>query len=188
VRSGLRAGVIVALLATCAHADTAPGTAAPGRSASPSEYEVKAAFLFHFASYVEWPPEGLPPADQPFVVGVLGEGPLAGAVESTLRGKSSLGRPLTVRRLARAEDALHVQVLVVEDSMRDELGAVLRVLGDAPVLTVADLPRFAESGGMIEFVVRDRRVRFEVNLPRAQKAGLKLSSQLLKLATIVGSE
>jgi hypothetical protein len=176
-----RARLRVAVLLSCALA------AMPAPAAGPTDNDVKAAFLYHFASFVEWPPGTFPARTTPLVVGVLGHGPLSEAVERTLQGKTAGDRPLVIRRLTQPDEAAHTQICLVEDSARESLPLVLRAVREASVLTVADMEGFAQRGGIVNFVLQQRKVRFEINLARAQQARLKISSQLLKLATIVPS-
>lgn len=156
--------------------------------AAPTEHEVKAAFLYNFARFVEWPKEAWASPDQPFVVGVLGEDPFGETLDRTLAGKTVAERPIVVRRLSSSEGAHEVQILFVSSSEGPRLARILYALTDIPVLTVGEPSGFAEQGGMIGFRTEDRRIRFDINTERAQRAGLRISSQLLKLARIVGGD
>lgn len=171
--------LLVALATLCLGAASPAAAIAP--AAAPTEYEVKAAFVVNFARFVEWPeaPAG------PFVVGVLGEDPFGDALDHAFRGEVTGGHAWTVRRLARPEDGTGVQILFVGKSEEKRLAAILAQMRGAPVLTVSDMPGFAGRGGMIGFRLEERRVRFDIDPEPAAQAGLKLSSQLLKLARIV---
>jgi uncharacterized protein DUF4154 len=151
----------------------------------PTEYEVKAAFLLNFARFVEWPPEK---GQGPFVVAVLGEDPFGPALDRTFEGNGVGGRPSEVRRLPRLEDASRTQILFIGKSEERRLPAILAALRGTHVLTVSDIPGFAERGGMIGLRLEERRVRFDINPEPAAESGLKLSSQLLKLARIVSTK
>jgi len=150
----------------------------------PTEQEVKAAFVFHFAQLVDWP---APPASGPFLVGVLEGDALGPVLDEVLAGKAVRGRPIKVARY-RDTEALRAappQVLVLAAPGPDE--AALAALEQMPVLTVGEGERFAERGGMIGFrLTPEGRVAFDINLRKAEARGLRLSSQLLKLARIVG--
>ena len=154
-------------------------------SQPPSEYEVKAAFLLNFARFVEWPPEKGP---GPFVVAVLGEDPFGPALDRTFEGNGVAGRSSEVRRLPRLEDAGRTQILFIGKSEERRLPAILAALRGTHVLTVSDIPGFAERGGMIGLRLEEGRVRFDINPEPATESGLKLSSQLLKLARIVSTK
>jgi hypothetical protein len=151
----------------------------------PSEYEVKAAFLYNFAKFVEWPPNLAANAHDPFVIGIVGRDPFGDAVEQTLLRKTLNGRPLAVQRVKREEEARGCQILFVSPSERKRLKALLANLQGNPVLTVGDVENFCKSGGMIAFTLEDNRVRFEINVDAAQRVGLRISSRLLSLAKVV---
>jgi hypothetical protein len=153
----------------------------------PGEHQVKAAFLYHFARYVEWPPEAFPGQGEAFVITVLGADPFGAALDGVVRGKSVRERRLLVRRVARPEDVGDSQILFIGEMEEEELARVLRRLEATPVLTVGDVDRFAERGGIINFRRERDRVGFDINLTSAERAGLKISSQLLKLARIVSA-
>ena len=123
-----------------------------------------------------------------FVITVLGEDPFGPSLERTLEGKTLQGRPIQLRRVARAEDVGASQILFIAGSERDRLPAILDYLGSEAILTVGEMSRFADSGGVIGFRVEDDRVRLDVNLGAARRSGLRISSELLKLARIVGPD
>jgi len=170
--------VAATLVASALAALPAP---APGASefAAPTEYQVKAAFLYNFAKFVEWP-DAQPRA--PFVIGVLGDDPFGPVLDQTVTGKTVLSRPLAVRRLADAADAPQVDILFIAASERARLPEVLRRLRGANVLTVGDTENFVGRGGMVGFRIAGNTVRFDINLREATRAGLRISSQLLRLA------
>jgi uncharacterized protein DUF4154 len=177
-RSILAALLIVGALPAGAQSD-APVAEAP------TEYEVKAAFLYNFARFVEWPPETL--RAEPFVIAVLGRDPFGTVLDETVSGKTVAGRPIQVRRASRVEEVRDAQIVFVSASEAPNTPAILKALERPGLLTVGEVEGFAERGGAINFTVQSRRVRFEINPVRAQQAQLKVSSQLLKLATLVAS-
>jgi hypothetical protein len=152
----------------------------PAVAAPPTEHEVKAAYLNNFAKFVEWPVEALRPGD-PFVIGVLGQDPLADALVDLFQGAEVRGHRVVIEN-RRAERALRAHVLFIAGSESFVLPRVLRELEGRPVLTVSDMEGFLERGGMVRFLIEDQRVRFEINHLEAQQAGLTLSSQLLRIA------
>jgi hypothetical protein len=153
----------------------------------PEEYEVEAAFLYHFAHLVEWP---TPPAPgEPFVIGVVANDAFGDTLEEVLAGKSVRSHPVRVQRFtAPAQlDGARVNILFVGGGSDEAMRRVLEPLAGQPVLTVGESPRFAERGGIVGFRVTDEgRVAFDINLQRADHSGLRMSAQLLKLARIVG--
>jgi hypothetical protein len=166
--------------------------AAPaGAARSPEEdleYGVKAAFLYNFAKFVDWPAGAFPDARSPFNLCVLGDDPFGPLLDRTVADDSIDGRPIAVRRGARLAELRGCHVLFVSRSERERRREVLAALHNAAVLTVGDADGFLADGGMIDFVLESNRVRFEVNLAAVEKSPLKMSSKLLRLARVVRSE
>jgi len=152
-----------------------------------SEYEIKAAFLFHFAQYVQWPPEAVPRESRSFELCVLGTDPFGATLEETFAGKVVHGRPLAIRRIARF-DADGCQILFVSSSESNRINEILRAIVGASILTVGETAGFTAAGGIINFRIQNDKLRFEINPEAAEGSGLKISSELLKLATIVHGE
>jgi hypothetical protein len=146
------------------------------------EYAVKAAFLYNFAKFVEWPPEAMGSGSSPLVLGVLGDDPFGAAIDQVVAGKTANGRQLVVRRLKWGQDLKQCHILFISSSERKRLAEILGALRGASILTVGDMDQFGQQGGMIQFVIEQNRVRFEINIGAAQQGRLKLSSKLLALA------
>ena len=158
----------------------------PARAADvPGEYEVKAAYLYNFAKFVEWPAEA--PATPPgtFVVTVVGADPFGRVLEETLKGKAVGGARLVLRRARDASDVPPSHIVFVSESEHDRLGGVLDRLAGSATLTVGETEDFAEKGGVIRFRMEDDRVRLDINPESARRARLRISSDLLRLARIV---
>jgi hypothetical protein len=151
----------------------------------PTEYEVKAAYLFHFASFVEWPPDVFESPDAPIVIGVLGKDPFDRVLDRTVEGKSLQRRGFVIKRGSSLRALGRLHILFISSSERSRLPQLLAALEDRSVLTVGEADGFAEVGGMVCFTLEDQRVRFEINLAAAREADLEISSQVLKLATVV---
>ncbi len=131
----------------------------PAQPPKATAYEVKAAYLYNFGKFVEWPAAANAASQDPFLICVLGKDPFGASLDATIAG-----------------------VLFISSSEDEQLKEILATLEKASVLTVSDMPQFTRRGGMIQFVEDANRVRFEVNLTVAERAGLTLSSQLLKVA------
>jgi hypothetical protein len=144
------------------------------------EYHVKAAFLFNFAKFVEWPPTV--PRNRPFVVGVVGEDRIVAVVEGVVRGRTVHGRRMEVRTLRPGEDPRDCDIVFVTADEDQRSADLMRRARRETVLTVGESERFLRDGGIIRFVEGGNRVRFQINARGAQQAGLKISSQLLSLA------
>jgi len=155
--------------------------AVPLCAQAPTEYQVKAAFLYNFAKFVGWP-ESAPGAS--FCIGVLGADPFGPVIDETLAGKTLDGRRVVIRRFDRPEEALGCEIVFVGSAAKPSKALLERFYG-RPVLTVGETPAFCQNGGVIGFEVVGQRVHFAVNLEAAQRAQLKMSSKLLSLATRV---
>jgi len=159
----------------------------------PTEYQVKATYLYNFSRFVEWPSKVTQAQSDPFVICVLGQDPFGPALNAILADETIAGKSVVAKRIPAAipvailasQDAANCRVLFISSSEDKRLKEILTSLGTASVLTVSDLPEFVRRGGMVQFVLEGNRVRFEVNLATAEHAGLTLSSELLKVATNV---
>ncbi len=158
-------------------------TAAQGATTSgPSRYEVTAAYLFNFSKFVEWPQGTFAEATDPIAICVLGESPLEPLLDEAVKGKRVSGREIVVRKTASLSKTSGCHILFLAPSEPERLDDALARLADRPVLTVSDADSVADRGAVIGLTLENRRVRFEVNMAAAGRAGLKLSSQLLKVA------
>jgi hypothetical protein len=146
----------------------------------PTDYEVKAAFLYNFAKFVRWPDDA---ASGPrFVLAIVGDDPFGAVIDRAFLGKTVLGRPVEIRRTRSVREAAGAQMAFIGASERAHLAEVLGALKGGSVLTVGDMDRFADGGGMVGFRLKDSTVRFEVNLRELRQARLQMSSQIIRLA------
>ncbi len=150
-----------------------------------NETEVKAAFLYHFTSYIEYPPGAFAGPSAPFVIGVLGKTGITDALQQAVKGKSVKGRAILVKEVSISQEMRECHIVFVSDAEARSLPRILEILGDSPVLLVGESENFAAKGGMIGFFVEQKRVRFEINLEAVRRAHLTISSKLLSLARIV---
>lgn len=160
-------------------------TAAASPVETPSEYEVKAAFLVNFARFVEWPESSFARNQGVLTIGILGTDPFGPAARDLLEGKILGSRTLTVLRFADLEEVQPVQILFVNGLDAAHVPQLLEKLHGSAVLTVGDKEGFARAGFVINFVLEQNRVRFEVNPEAAKRVGLKISSKLLSVAKVV---
>jgi YfiR/HmsC-like len=149
--------------------------------------ELKAAFLYNFAKFVEWPANSMA-AGTPLVVCVLGDGAVADALESMTDGKAIDGHALATRRVKVDSPLRTCHVLYISGLDAKGSHQLLEGLGDSAVFTASDLDRFAQLGGVANFFVENGKMRFAVNIESAQRARLQVSSKLLGLAKIVKDE
>ena len=143
-----------------------------------NEYEVKSAFLYNFAKFIEWPS-----SKGPLVIGVLGKDPF-GSYLDRLQRQMVRDRSIVVKRFKKLHQIGRCHILFISPSEKDDIEEILQALNGRNILTVSSIDGFVERGGMINFRVDQNRVRFEINQSSVERGGLKISSQLLKLARI----
>jgi hypothetical protein len=148
----------------------------------PSEYQIKAAFLYNFAKFVEWPTQAMAGTTSPLVIGVLGKNVFGADLERTIHNKTINNHPLQVKEFQSVTEATNCQILFISASEQDRFPKILEELRAASILTVSETDHFIEAGGMINFVIEGNKIRFQINDVAAKAAGLKISSKLLSLA------
>ena len=169
--------VLVAMLISGGAPSIARGETAP-------EYTVKAAFLYNFAKFVEWPAEAFAGPVSPIVLFVFGVDPFGDALKS-LKGKTANGRPIVVRYAANLGELERCHLLFVSASEKANLPKILQTTKSWSILTVGDMNGFAQDGGIINLVNEEHRIGIEINMEAAHRSRLKISSKLLALAKIV---
>jgi hypothetical protein len=155
-------------------------SAIPAHAAN--EYEVKAAFLFNFTRFVDWPTS---PGSGPFCIGIEGADPFGGALEEVVKGRSAGGHTIAVKHFNAGEEPAACEIVFISGADAKKMRAALGRLQHAAVLTVGEGPGFCQSGGVIAFEVEENKVRLDINPEAAQRARLQISSKLLSLATLV---
>lgn len=150
-----------------------------------TEYQVKAAFLYNFAKFVDWPANAFQNDQAPVVLCLYGKDPFGTELDDTIRGKTFGGRGFVVRRLRTSKGLTGCHIAFVGDSQGDQLRDVLSILDSSSVLSVGEDPHFADQGGDIQFVMEDGKIRFLINVDSVNRAGFKMSSKLLALAKVV---
>ncbi len=161
--------------------------AAHPQAAASLERHVKAAYLYNFAKFVEWPASAALDTTA-LLVCVLGDDVFADVVEQTVQGKTANGRPVTVRRDPDAQHLKACHVLFIGAAEQKRLSRLLEAVAGSGVLTVSDAERFAHLGGIINFIVEGNKVQFEVNVDAAARSRLRISSRLLQVARVVRDE
>jgi hypothetical protein len=157
-------------------------------AASTKEYEVKAAFLLNFTQFIQWPAAAFSKPDAPLTVGVLGDDPFGSVLDQMFDGEIAQGHKLVIKRSRQVDDLKSCQLLFICKSEKDRLAEILAELKDSTIVTVGEADEFSQHGGIINFYIEDKKVRFEINADAAESRGFKISSQLLKRAKIVGAE
>ena len=177
-----RVTLLALLVVVALRSEAAEATGKPVR-----EYDLKAAFLFNFTHFVEWPSEAFADSDSPIVIGILGDDPFGSVLEKIVEGETVRNRKLVIKRSRQVEDLKNCQVLFICKSEKNRLGQILSSLDDTSIFTVGDTDGFARHGGITNLFLQGNKVRFEINVQAARRKGLKISAQLLALGTVVGS-
>ena len=172
----------------------ASGQAQLSQAAESKEYQIKAAFLYNFIQFVDWPKEKVADSNQPIIIGIIGRDPFGNVFES-LKNKKIKGKSVVIRRVktfeelkknGELEDKINelkkFHVLFICSSENKNLKQIIDPIKTNNILTVGETDNFLESGGIINFVLEEKKVRFEINLDAANTSKLKISSQLLRLA------
>jgi hypothetical protein len=154
------------------------------QNAKPTDYQVKAVYLYNFGRFVEWPAK-LGGAQGPFTICVLGPDPFGQTLDTILAGETISGRNVVAKRISSPQDSVDCRIVFMSSKEESSLNRVIETINKQGALTVSDMPQFTDHGGMIQFVAEGKKIRFEVNLTAAQRAGLTMSSDLLKVATAV---
>jgi hypothetical protein len=176
---------LFALLALLA----APVLAEPDSEASlpPSvEYQIKADFVYTVAKFVEWPDKAFAGPGAPLTFGIVGSDVVADAISVALRGKKVHERPIRTVRITDLRRALECQIVYVSESDPARVKVLLDEVGSANILTVGESGDFADRGGILGIRMRDTLVQFEVNMRSAERAGITISSKILRLGEVVG--
>lgn len=175
--AGRGAGLLLAGLVWLA------GPAAAAERVVGHEYQIKAAFLYNFTKFVEWPAACFADPSSPIIIGVVGQDPFGGELEKIVNSRTVNGRALRVKPIRTAEDVSAVHLLFVPAGEETRLRPA--VWQKAAILAVGESPGFTALGGTITFTQARDRLRFEINITTAERSGLKVSAQLQKLATVV---
>jgi hypothetical protein len=158
---------------------------AVAQASTPSEHQVKAAFLINFSRYVEWPKSAFARTNSPIIIAVLGKSDVAAELQQMIPGRTVDGRDLVLEHLASGAKPGPCHILFVPASEPRLSPGLVAALKDAGVLTVGERADFLDSGGIINLALRDQRIALEVDLSAADQAGIRISSKLLSLARVV---
>lgn len=151
------------------------------------EFQVKAVFLFNFTQFVEWPPAAFSSPTAPLVIGILGEDPFGSLLEEAVRDEKAGEHPLQIRRFQKFEE-VDCHVLYLSRTDADRVERVAGALAGKPIFTVSDVNQAARRGVMVQFLTESNRIRLRINLDATKRAGLTISSKLLRSAEIVGTK
>lgn len=162
------------------------GSSGRAQDVGPTEYQIKAAFLYNFVKFVQWPTQAYAGPASPIVIGVLGENVFGDELQKAIQDKVIAHHPLQVKQFDSVTEVTNCQVLFISASEKKRFPEILGALRGKSILTVGESSEFLRDGGMINFVLVDLRIRFQINNESARKAGLIISSDLLNLAVPAG--
>ena len=151
----------------------------------PSEYQVKAKYLYNLARFVEWPEQSFADSNSSYIIGVLGEDPFGIDLEKTVEGKKAKGRNFIVKRFKKSEDVQFCHILFIKLADNIQLSNTIKKVNHENILTVSDTKNFAKNGGIINFITKEKKIRFQINLSAAEQSGLQISSKILRQAEII---
>src|SRR6266436_6622482 len=150
-----------------------------------TEYQVKAAYLANFGRFAEWPGSVAADKSESFNICVLGQDPFGADLDAAVAGETIGRARVLAKRISKPQDAVDCRILFISSSEASQWKEILTALRTLSVLTVSDMPQFTRRGGIIQFLLDGNRVRFDINLAATERVGVKLSSELLKLAVTV---
>jgi len=152
-----------------------------------TEYDVKAAFLLNFVRFVDWSDRMRGDTDKELILGIAGEDRFGNAL-NLIRGAKVKNRTLVIKNVVDSNSLINCDILFISSSEKDRLPTLMAALKDLPILTVSEIEGFAQRGGIINFIIVEKKIRFEINPDAAKQVGIHISSQLLQLARIVTDE
>ncbi len=165
------------------------GVPVQAQSEKPSEYNVKAVYLFNFANFVTWPELDRVDSTVPFRIGVLGINPFGDALEGVIEGENVDGHPIVIEVADSADKLNSCQIVYMSETGHSQLETILGQFADNQILTVGEAEGFIELGGVVGFVTGDKRIQFELNMVVARAVGLDISSRLQRVASrVISSE
>ena len=154
-----------------------------GEERKPGEYEVKAVFIYNLAKFIEWPDKSFDNSST-LTLYILGDDPFGSELDA-IRDKLIQGRRVVVKQIDSPDDLDNAGILFIPSSEKERLRNILKSISDLPILTVGDTKSFAQRGVMINFYLENSKIRFEINLEAANLAGLKISSNVLRMGTLI---
>ncbi|MBD3291183.1 DUF4154 domain-containing protein [candidate division KSB1 bacterium] len=158
------------------------GSLALQTNTKPYDYEVKAAFIINFAKFINWQHSAFESIDSPFYIGILGDNPFNSELEKLVSGKKLKGREVRILYFNKFQDFKFCHILFISRSEKKRVKHIFKALKTNGILTISDIENFIEYGGTIGFIMKNKKIRFEINLASANNANLTISSKLLRLA------
>ena len=154
--------------------------------AAPRETQVKAVYLNGYTKFITWPDATFPSEDTPFRICVLGENPFGNSLDLTVKDEKINNRPVQAEYITRQEEIPSCQILYISESENIRLAAIIETANAHPILTVSDVDNFVPQGGMIQFYLRNNKVRFLIDPATLRQMGLEPNANLLRISDVVG--
>jgi len=158
-----------------------------GFTVYPTEYQIKAKYLYNFTRFVDWPEESFQNPDSPFVIGIIGSDPYGIDLEKTIEGKQIKNRKFRIRRYQNLDNLAFCHILFIGVDNRARRSQIFNKIKNNSILTVGDENNFAKDGGMINFIIKKKKIRFQINREAVKQSRLKMSTKLFKMAEIIES-
>ena len=158
-----------------------------GFTVYPTQSQIKAKYLYNFTRYVNWPKEAFTDSVSPFIIGIMGQDPFGTDLEKTVEGEKIKNRTFSVKRFISPNDFEYCHILFIGITDREHQLQMLQKIKGLSILTVGNRIKFAQDGGIINFIEKKEQIRFEINTKVARESGLSISTKLLKMADIVES-
>ncbi len=160
-----------------------------GKAQQFTEYEVKAAYIFNFTKFINWPESSFDNSTSPYVLGIYGNDPFGEIIKKIIGNRQSNDRKWVVKYYNRPEQIKKCHILFITDVRNSEVNQLLETIENKPILSVGDeVDQFCQQGGIINFTPKNSSKRFEINNKKAKKAGLSISSKLLMLSKIITTD
>lgn len=151
----------------------------------PTDYQVMAAFLYNFTKFIEWSDVTLNDSTPSFVIGVYGKNPFGDYLKEITKNKLVKNKPIEVKKIVRYRELKSCHILFISNSEKEDFERILKRVEKLNILTVSDIDRFAQYGGIVNFVIENNKVSFIINIEAATRASITMSSKLLKLAKVI---
>lgn len=149
------------------------------------EAKLKAAYIFHFLQFIEWPDSTFANENSPIVLAVLGKDPFGKILDETINSEKIGKRAIILKRIESVSEIGSCHVLYISSSEENKYKNILKHIGISPVLTISDIINFGLAGGDINFYIEENKVRFAINVQGVKESDLRISSKLLRLAKII---
>jgi hypothetical protein len=151
---------------------------------TPAEFQVKAAFLFNFTRFIEWPETAFSSSGAPFVIGIIGKDPYGAYLDEIVKGEKIADHPIIIKHFSKISEIQNCQILFISATESLRMKEILSTVSGRSILSVGDTDNFVKSGGIVRLFTEQNRIRLEINNESVKASGLSISSKLLSVARI----